>query len=154
MVPGVTAALAVAARLGIPLTHRGVSRSLHLLTAHCRDGALPEQDWSALAALDGTLAVYMGARTLPALAARLMAAGMAPSTPAVVMENATLPEERRIDGTLASIGARLVAAGVTGPTLALIGEVVGARRGRSGDPARCRLKPGGNPANSHEGSLK
>jgi uroporphyrin-III C-methyltransferase len=125
VIPGVTAALAVAARLGIPLTHRSVSCSLHLLSAHSRDGALPEHDWSALAATGGTLAVYMGARTLPALAERLMAAGMAPSTPAVAMENATLPEERRIDGTLASIGARLLAASLTGPTLALIGEVVG-----------------------------
>jgi uroporphyrin-III C-methyltransferase len=125
VIPGVTAALAVAARLGIPLTHRSVARSLHLLCAHSRDGALPEHDWSALAALGGTLAVYMGARTLPALAERLMAAGMAPSTPAVAMENATLPDERCIDGCLASIGARVVAAGVRGPTLVLIGEVVG-----------------------------
>ncbi len=128
VIPGVTAALAVAARLGIPLTHRGVSRSLHLLTAHGRDGALPEQDWVALARLGGTLAIYMGARTLPALAGKLIAAGMAASTPAVAVEKATLPDERRIEGTLADIGARLAAASVTGPTLALIGEVVGLAR--------------------------
>src|SRR3954470_14757078 len=66
VVPGITAALATAARLRMPLTHRGTSRSLHLITAHGRDEeGVPQHDWRALAAAGGTLAVYMGARTLP-----------------------------------------------------------------------------------------
>jgi len=124
VVPGITAALATAARLGIPLTHRGASRSLHLITAHGADDRLPEHDWSALARAGGTLAVYMGVRTLPLLAARLLAAGMAPDTPAIAVENATLPNERRMPGTLASIANAVAAARLDGPTLVLIGAVV------------------------------
>ncbi len=124
VVPGITAALAAAARLGIPLTHRGASRSLHMITAHGSDDRLPEHDWTALARAGGTLAIYMGVRTLPLLAARLLAAGMASSTPAIAMENATLANERRILGTLDSIADAVDAAGLDGPTLVLIGAVV------------------------------
>ena len=124
VVPGITAALATAARLGIPLTHRGASRSLHLITAHGADDRLPEHDWVALARAGGTLAVYMGVRTLPLLAARLLEAGMAGDTPAIAVENATLPDERRMAGTLAGMAELVAGAGLTGPTLVLIGAVV------------------------------
>ena len=124
VIPGITAALATAARLGMPLTHRGLSRSLHLITAHGREGDVPQHDWRALAAAGGTLAVYMGARTLPRVAEALLAAGMPPSTPAIAVENATLPGERRIRRTLADIAAAVAEAAVEGPTLTLIGEVV------------------------------
>jgi len=129
VVPGITAALAAAARLGIPLTHRGVSRSLHLITAHGSDDRLPEHDWTALAQFvqsgaGGTLAIYMGVRTLPLLAARLLAAGMSPDMPAIAVENATLANERRMPGTLAGIADAVATAGLDGPTLVLIGAVV------------------------------
>ena len=71
VIPGVTAACAAAAGLGMPLTHRGLARSLHFVTGHGADGRLPEHDWPALVAAGGTIAAYMAARTLPALAARL-----------------------------------------------------------------------------------
>lgn len=125
VVPGITAALAAAAGLGVPLTHRGASRSLHLITAHGADDALPEHDWVALARTGGTLAIYMGVRTLPLLAERLLAAGMAPDTPAVAVENATLDTERRVPATLLGIAAAVGAAGLDGPTMVLIGAVVG-----------------------------
>ena len=125
VVPGITAALATAARLGIPLTHRGASRSLHLITAHGADDRLPEHDWVALARAGGTLAVYMGVRTLPGLVARLLDAGLAGDTPAIAVENATLESERRVPGTLAEIAEAVAGAGLTGPTLVLIGAVVG-----------------------------
>ncbi len=135
VVPGITAALATAARLGIPLTHRGASRSLHLITAHGSDDRLPEHDWTALARAGGTLAVYMGGRTLPLLTARLLAAGMAPETPAIAVENATLAQERRMPGTLAGIADAVAAAGLEGPTLVLIGAVVAMAAAASGAPA-------------------
>ncbi len=125
VVPGITAALAVAARLGVPLTHRGEARSLHLITAHGADDRLPEHDWAALARSGGTLAVYMGVRTLPELAARLLAAGMAAATPAVAVENASLAGERHVSSSLGGLAAAMERAGVTGPTLVLIGTVVG-----------------------------
>ncbi|MBP0491241.1 siroheme synthase CysG [Roseomonas indoligenes] len=124
VVPGVTAAVAAAAALGIPVTHRGVSRGLHLITAHGVDGALPEHDWKALAALGGTLAAYMGMRTLQGLVERLMGAGLPASTPVVAVENATLPGQRAIRGTLGTIAARVAEAAPEGPTLLLIGEAV------------------------------
>jgi siroheme synthase len=124
VVPGITTVLAVAARLRVPLTHRGAARGLHLITAHGADDALPAHDWRALAELRGTLAVYMGARTLPALTAALLAAGMDAETPAIAVENASLPTERRIPATLADIAGAVTAAGVEGPTLVLIGAVV------------------------------
>ena len=125
VVPGITAALAIAARLRMPLTHRGTARSLHLITAHGRDEeGVPQHDWRALAAAGGTLAVYMGARTLPKVAEALLAAGMSPATPAIAVENATLPNERRIRRTLADIAQAIQAAAVEGPTLTLIGDVV------------------------------
>lgn len=124
VIPGITAALAAAARLGVPLTHRGISRGLHLITAHGADGELPAQDWRALAGAGGTLAVYMGARTLPRVAAALIGAGMAPETPAIAVENASLPGERRFPATLAEIAGTVAQAGVKGPTLVLIGAAV------------------------------
>lgn len=124
VIPGVTTALAAAAALAVPLTHRGLARSLHFITAHGQDGEMPEQDWHALAQLGGTLAVYMGLRTLPALTARLLAAGLSPATPAIALENATLPHERRIPATLGSIVAAMTNAACTGPTIVLIGETI------------------------------
>lgn len=124
VVPGITAALAAGARLGVPLTHRGASRSLHLITAHGADENLPAHDWHGLARVGGTLAVYMGSRTIPRVAAALLDAGMAPDTPAMAVENASLETERRIPATLASIAAAVAGVGVEGPTLVLIGAVV------------------------------
>ena len=125
VVPGVTAACAAAASLQIPLTHRDVARSVHFVTGHGSDGAVPGHDWTALARAGGTIAAYMAGRTLPAVAERLMAAGMPGSTPAVAVENASRFDERRLFGTLAELPSLLAEAGFSGPTLVLIGAVVG-----------------------------
>ena len=66
----------------------------------------------------------MGLRTLPLLAERLVAAGMDPATPAIAVENASLPEERRMRSTLGEIAATVSGAELDGPTLVLIGAVV------------------------------
>ncbi|MGE0419777.1 MAG: uroporphyrinogen-III C-methyltransferase [Acetobacteraceae bacterium] len=124
VVPGVTAACAAAASLRIPLTHRDVARSLHFVTGHGSDGAMPNHDWVALARGGGTIGAYMASRTLPAVASRLIAAGMPAGTPAVAVENASRPDERRLYGTLASLPGLLAAEGVDGPTIVLIGAVV------------------------------
>ncbi|MBV8589811.1 MAG: uroporphyrinogen-III C-methyltransferase [Acetobacteraceae bacterium] len=124
VVPGITAACAAASQLQVPLTHRGVARSLHFITAHGKDLGLPPHDWRALVAGGGTLAVYMGVRTLPAVVSRLLEAGCGPATPAAAVENATMPEERRILGTVATIADRVSEAGIEGPTVVLIGDVL------------------------------
>jgi uroporphyrin-III C-methyltransferase len=125
LVPGISAAFAAAASLRMPLTHRGIARGLHLITGHGRDDeGLPAHDWEALARSGGTIGVYMGARTLPDLSRRLLEGGMDPGTPAVAIENASLPAERRVSGTLGAIAAAVAAARLEGPTLVLIGHVL------------------------------
>ncbi len=131
IVPGVTAACAAAARLGIPLTHRDVSRSLHLVTGHGSNNEIPALDWGALAASRGTLALYMSGRTMDGVAARLIAGGLPGSTPAVAIESVSLPAERVRLATLATLPGLLAADGGDGPTLVLVGEVVGRLRAKS-----------------------
>ena len=124
VVPGVTAACAAAASLQIPLTHRDVARSLHFVTGHGSDGTVPSHDWRGLAASGGTIAAYMASRTLPAAARGLMDAGLPGSTPAVAVENASRPDERRVLGTVATLPGLLAAQQMDGPTLVVIGAVV------------------------------
>ncbi|HET6183125.1 MAG TPA: siroheme synthase CysG [Acetobacteraceae bacterium] len=128
VIPGITAACAAAARLGIPLTHREVARTLHFVTGHGSDGPVPGLDWRALAAGDGTIAAYMAGHTIDRVAARLIAAGLDAATPAVAIENASRPGERHIRAPLALLPSILAEAGFEGPTLVLIGRVVGLAR--------------------------
>ena len=122
VVPGVTSAAAAAASLQVSLTERARTRRLQFITAHARNGQLPDDlDWKALADPGATTAVYMGLRTLPPLAARLMAEGLPPTTPAVVVERISWEEERRVGGTLATLPGLVEAAGLAGPCLVVIG---------------------------------
>ena len=123
IVPGVTAACAAAAQLAIPLTHRDLARSLHFVTGHGSDGDVPDLDWALLAQGRGTFAAYMASRTLPFVAARLLAAGMPSATPAIAVENASRPDQRHLSGTIGDLPARLATQGFSGPTLVLIGAV-------------------------------
>jgi uroporphyrin-III C-methyltransferase len=77
VVPGVTAGIAAPAYAGIPVTHRGVATSVTFVTGH-EDPAKPDTqtDWAALARAGGTIVLYMGVRTLPRIAASLVAGGM------------------------------------------------------------------------------
>ncbi len=124
VVPGVTAAAAAAAALAASLTRRDISRAVHFLAAHGSEGGLPPHDWAALAATGGTLAVYMGVRTLPALAENLIAAGMSPDMAAAAVENVSLPTQRQWRATLGTLPTQLAAAAPAGPVLLLIGEAL------------------------------
>jgi len=88
IVPGVTAALGAAAYAGIPLTARGYSTGVRLLTYY-RDSAVSESQWHDLAHTEDTLVFYMSSQSLPALAARLFEAGMSGDKPLVIIEQAT-----------------------------------------------------------------
>lgn len=124
IIPGVTAALGAAAALQTSLTERGKARRLQFITAHARDGKLPDDiDWRALCDPRASSVVYMGVRTLDALAARLLAHGIDPATPALLVERATCPDERRIAGTIATLPAKAAAQHPSGPCLILIGAV-------------------------------
>ena len=123
VVPGVTAALACAAQAGIALTHRDASRSLTFVTGHTKDGRL-SIDFEA-AARGGTLAVYMGLMTLPGLRDGLLLAGLAPSTPAALVERGGTRAQRTLHGTLDELVDQAAAWTTGGPVLALVGEAVG-----------------------------
>jgi uroporphyrin-III C-methyltransferase len=122
IVPGVSAALAASAGAGAPLTHRGLAQAVTFVTGHAqKDSGEPDLDWNALAAANHTVVVYMGLSTAPMIAARLIAAGRAPSTPVAVVENASQPGERRALATLATLPE--VASHFDGPAVLIIGEV-------------------------------
>ncbi|MFK7912636.1 MAG: siroheme synthase CysG, partial [Pseudomonadales bacterium] len=123
VVPGISAALGGASYAGIPLTHRTVSQSVRFVTGH-RASDRANLDWPELAKPAQTLVIYMGLPALPAIAEQLTAHGMPASTPAALIEKATLPAERVIVGTIADLAERVAAAQVSGPTLIVVGEVV------------------------------
>ena len=107
VVPGITAAAGAAARLGVSLTHRDCAQSLQLVTAHSRNGGLPQDiDWRRLADSRTTLMFYMGARTGAAAAARLLAEGLAADTPVVIITAVSRPEEEVETLTLRDLAAR------------------------------------------------
>jgi uroporphyrin-III C-methyltransferase/precorrin-2 dehydrogenase/sirohydrochlorin ferrochelatase/uroporphyrin-III C-methyltransferase len=124
VIPGVTAAAAAAASLKLSLTRRQQARSLHFLTGHGAEGGLPAHNWAALARAGGTLAIYMGGQTVAGLASHLIEAGLAPDTPAIAVENASLPAERKIFATIAALPRILDKANLEGPVLLLIGEAL------------------------------
>jgi uroporphyrin-III C-methyltransferase/precorrin-2 dehydrogenase/sirohydrochlorin ferrochelatase len=125
VIPGITAAAGAAASLGLSLTLRDKARRVQFVTAHARGGKLPDDfDWKALADPGATTAVYMGLATLPYLARRLLAEGLAPQTPAVLVERASWDDERAIHGTLADIVEKARAANLVGPCLVLIGAAL------------------------------
>lgn len=125
VVPGITAAAGCAARAGIPLTHRGLSRGLHLVTAHRLDGGPSEEDLAALVRTGDTLVFYMGRDRLEDLACSLIRAGLSADTPACAIENGTTLEERRCFAPLHALPARAARLLGDGPTLILVGEVIG-----------------------------
>ena len=122
VVPGITAAASYPASAGVPLTHRDHASAVTFFSNKLRND-LPEPDWEALARGGHTLAVYTVATTTDTVALRLMEHGMDPETPAVVVENGTLPGKRVLTGTLGELGALVGTNGVTSPVVIVIGEV-------------------------------
>ncbi len=132
VVPGVTAASGAAAAIAKSLTERDLARRLQFVTAHSRDGQLPDDlDWQALADPRATTAIYMGVRTLPALVGRLREAGLDEATPVVMVERATWAEERVLASTLGEIASEVSTTANVGPSLFLIGRALAGARRRS-----------------------
>lgn len=122
--PGITAASAAAASLNLSLTLRGLARRLTFVTAHARGGEELALDWQALADPQTTLAIYMGKAAAPVVSARLIAAGLPAATPVVLVENASLPEERHFATRLDLLPLAARAALGDGPTVILVGEAL------------------------------
>ena len=122
VVSGVTSAIAIAAEAGIPVTHRHLSRSLHIITAHTADSpdGLPN-GLQKTAALEGTLVFLMGLRQLPKLAQKLIEYGKAPDTPAAVISGGNSPNPMTIRAPLCEIAEK--AKNVAPPAVIVVGEV-------------------------------
>jgi uroporphyrin-III C-methyltransferase/precorrin-2 dehydrogenase/sirohydrochlorin ferrochelatase len=124
IVPGITSASAMAARLGVSLTHRDHAQAVRFVTGHSRFGHLPTNlDWQHLAGSQTTTIFYMGGRTAGEIRERLLAAGMDGQTPAVVVSAVTRSNETRWVGTLDGLAAAVKFIGVDCPVLIGIGHV-------------------------------
>lgn len=122
--PGITAAQAVAAATGVPLTHRGLATGVRYVTGHRAAGLPLDLDWDSLANIDTTLVVYMGVSNIAEIALRLMAAGLPGSLPVLAVSSATTPRERRMVSHLDQIGVDVQSSGLCAPSLFVIGRVV------------------------------
>jgi uroporphyrin-III C-methyltransferase len=120
VVPGVSAMSAVPASVSIPVTHRGVSAQVTLVSGHSAAG--DDLDFAQLARAPGTLVVFMGLAHLGEIANGLIAAGKAPHTPAAVVSRGTLPDGRSVSGELREIA--MLAEALESPALLVVGDVV------------------------------
>jgi uroporphyrin-III C-methyltransferase len=120
VVPGVSALSAVPASAGIPVTHRGVSAQVTLVSGHSASGE--ELDYEHLAKTPGTLVVFMGLNHLPEIVAGLLAGGKDPQTPAAVVSNGTRPDGQAVTSTLAELPE--LVDGLVSPALLVVGDVV------------------------------
>lgn len=125
VVPGVSSAVAVPASAGVPVTHRGVSQDFHVLSVHVPPGDPRSTiDWPALARSRGTLVLLMAVERIKEIADTLLKEGRSPDTPAMVIQDGTLPTQRAVSATLSTMAERVAAVGVRPPAIAIIGEVV------------------------------
>ncbi|MDQ1694767.1 MAG: uroporphyrin-III C-methyltransferase / precorrin-2 dehydrogenase / sirohydrochlorin ferrochelatase [Frankiaceae bacterium] len=125
VVPGVSSVTAAATLAGVPLTRRGTAQEFTVASGHVPPGdPRSTVDWEALGAGRGTLVLLMAVAHLGAIAGALRAGGRDPATPVVIIENASLPNQRFVRGTLGDIADVATRAAVEPPAVVVIGEVV------------------------------
>ncbi len=121
-VPGVTAALAAAAAAGVPLTSRTSASSLTIITGHPADEKAAGIDFQTLAAIPGTLAVYMGVEQVERWSKALIAAGKPGDTPVTTVSRCSWPDQRIAASTLAACGSDFASQGWQSPAIVIVGE--------------------------------
>lgn len=121
IVPGISAANGAAAAAQIPLTHRDAASIVSFVAGQCK--GLADQDWAGLAGRGRTLVIYMGIKTAPQIAEKLMADGLSPTMPIAVVENAARSAMRVLRGPLAGLPDLVARERVKSPALIIIGEV-------------------------------
>jgi uroporphyrin-III C-methyltransferase / precorrin-2 dehydrogenase / sirohydrochlorin ferrochelatase len=152
VVPGISAAQGAAARLGVSLTHRKVSRRVQYVTGHAADGHLPSDiDWKSIADPAATTIVYMPGKTIRELAEAAIAHGLAPDTPSLAIASATRPEQAVVRGTIGDIAQRLQEAALGGPLLVMIGHALADTAAIAAhDPVDAASARGDEPAPGHK----
>jgi len=132
-IPGVSSAFSVPALAGIPVTHRGLSQGVAVVSGHVApDDPRSEVDWDALATSRLTIVVLMGVATLGSIAEALIAAGLPADTPAACIADGASPQQRSVRAPLSQIAAEADAGGFAPPAITVIGEVVDALEPPSG----------------------
>ena len=121
LVNGITAGLAGATNCDIPLTLRGISRGVTLVTAHTQDDS--SLNWRALAEGGTTLVIYMGVAKLSEIARQLLEGGMAADMPVAMIENASMPQQRECRSSLACMQDDAKAFALKSPAILVIGAV-------------------------------
>ena len=119
IVPGVSSIAAVPAAAGIPITHRGVSDRVTIASCHGADGS--DAEYARLAAIGGTLILFMGLGRVERVVEGLLAAGLPPETPTAAISRGSLPDQEVVKTTLARLAS--ATAGLASPTLLVIGDV-------------------------------
>ncbi|MCK0148716.1 uroporphyrinogen-III C-methyltransferase [Marivita sp. S6314] len=120
IVPGLTSASAAVAALGQSLTKRGRNTAVRFVTGHDMQG-YADHDWRDLAAAGEVAAIYMGKKAARFIQGRLLMHGAQPGTPVTIVENASRPDQRIVEATLATLPQRLAGADITGPALLMYG---------------------------------
>lgn len=123
VVPGITSAIAAPSAAGIPVTHRGVAASLHIITAHTKEGGIADTDYESLTKLGGTLVFLMGASSVPEICRTLLAKGMSPDTPVAAVENGTTAAQRRLEAPLRDFEDTCAKARLQSPSVIVVGAV-------------------------------
>jgi uroporphyrinogen III methyltransferase/synthase len=122
IVPGITAGIAAPAYAGIPVTHRGLATSVTFVTGHEDPGKSTTQtNWKALAQAGGTIVLYMGVKTLPAISAALIEGGMPAEIPAAAIQWGTVSKQRTVVATLATLADEAAKQGISAPVISVIG---------------------------------
>jgi len=124
IVPGISSAVAALSYAGIPVTHRDLSSSFHVMTGHKRGNEEVDFDWEALAGLEGTLIFLMGTGNAHKIVQNLISHGKDPNTPAVAVMEGTTPRQKVAAGTLGDICERMQKEGIRNPAVIAIGSVV------------------------------
>lgn len=125
VVPGLSSSIAVPARAGIPVTHRGVTHEFTVVSGHLPPGH-PQSlvNWEALARMHGTIVLMMAVENAPAIAAALVGGGRPGATPVAVIQDGTLPGEAKVLSTLETLADDLVSEEVRPPAIIVVGDVV------------------------------
>lgn len=134
VVPGVTAAAAVASHAGIPITHRDAASAVALITGHRRaDQNGAELDYASLAAFPGTLVFYMGITTSRQWSQSLLSGGRSADTPVAIVRRASWPDQETIHCTLGSVADVIQQRDLRAPAVIVVGDAVGLTPGRMAD---------------------
>ncbi|MCW9034828.1 MAG: uroporphyrinogen-III C-methyltransferase [Rhodospirillales bacterium] len=124
IIPGITAGMGCGSSLGIPLTHRGLAKSVRFVTGHSRNNGELDLNWKSLADPDTTLVIYMGLGTIGEVTSNLIAAGLPGDTPVAAVEKGSTEDERCCITTLSDLEGRVRVEGFKPPTLFIVGKVV------------------------------